>query len=230
MPLTDLFKHVQASEKGPVTVAGLVINPADPASAVQVPVRAVSDILQAAGKLAQRTGAAGGNRITFVKGDILKVKAEAIVNAANTALAPGGGVCGIIHGAAGPELARECETLGGCQVGGAKITGGYRLEQKYVIHAVGPVYDGTDRCAGLLASAYKSSLDLAKEKGIHSIAFPAISTGIFGYPKKEAARVALGALTQWFKENASYGMTIYMVAYDQETFDIYKQFAPEKKN
>ena len=95
---------------------------------------------------------------------------------------------------------------------------------------MGPVYDGTDRCAGLLASAYKSSLDLAKEKGIHSIAFPAISTGIFGYPKKEAARVALGALTQWFKENASYGMTIYMVAYDQETFDIYKQFAPEKKN
>ena len=95
---------------------------------------------------------------------------------------------------------------------------------------MGPVYAGTESCAGLLASAYKSSLDLAKEKGLHSIAFPAISTGIFGYPKKEAARVALGALTQWFRENASYGMTIYMVAYDQETFDIYKQFAPEKKS
>ncbi|MBQ1923473.1 MAG: macro domain-containing protein [Lachnospiraceae bacterium] len=186
--------------------------------------------MQAAGTLAQKTGRTGGNKITFVKGDILKIKAEAIVNAANGALSPGGGVCGIIHQAAGPELARECASLGGCETGGAKITKGYRLEQKYVIHAVGPVYDGTESCAGLLASAYKSSLDLAKEKGLHSIAFPAISTGIFGYPKKEAARVALGALTQWFRENASYGMTIYMVAYDQETFDIYKQFAPEKKS
>ena len=230
MPMTDLFKQVLASEKGPVTVAGLVINPADPASAVQIPARALSDLMQAAGTLAQKTGRTGGNKITFVKGDILKIKAEAIVNAANGALSPGGGVCGIIHQAAGPELARECASLGGCETGGAKITKGYRLEQKYVIHAVGPVYDGTERCAGLLASAYKSSLDLAKEKGLHSIAFPAISTGIFGYPKKEAAQVALGALTQWFRENASYGMTIYMVAYDQETFDIYKQFAPEKKS
>jgi O-acetyl-ADP-ribose deacetylase (regulator of RNase III) len=171
-----------------------------------------------------------GNKITCVKGDILKIKAEAIVNAANTALAPGGGVCGVIHRAAGPELAEECASIGGCQVGGARITKGYRLQQKYVIHAVGPVYDGTDRCRSLLASAYKSSLDLAREKGIHSIAFPAISTGIFGYPKKEAAQVAIGALGQWFRENASYGMTIYMVAYDQETFEIYQQLAPVKKD
>ena len=230
MPMTDIFRQVLASEKGPVKVEGIVINPADPASAVQIPVRALGDILQAAKQAAERAGMTGKNRITFVKGDILKVKAEAIVNAANEALSPGGGVCGIIHAAAGPELAEECRRIGGCRTGEAKITKGYKLEQKYVIHAVGPVYDGTENCAGLLASAYKSSLDLAREKGIHSIAFPAISTGIFGYPKKEAARVAIGALTQWFRENASYGMTIFMVAYDQETFDIYKEYAPEKKN
>lgn len=226
MPMKDLFQQVLSSEKGPVTVSGLVVNPADPACAVQIPAAALSDMLKAARKAAEMRG----NKITFVKGDIIKIKAEAIVNAANTALAPGGGVCGVIHRAAGPELAEECASIGGCPVGGARITKGYRLQQKYVIHAVGPVYDGTDRCRSLLASAYKSSLDLAREKGIHSIAFPAISTGIFGYPKKEAAQVAIGALGQWFRENASYGMTIYMVAYDQETFEIYQQLAPVKKD
>ena len=152
-----------------------------------------------------------------------------IVNAANSALTPGGGVCGAIHAAAGPELARECARIGGCNTGSAVITGGYRLEAKYVIHAVGPVYHGTADDSLLLASAYTSSLDLAREKGLHSIAFPAISTGIYGYPRQEAAGIALKAVTGWIQKNASYGMTVFMVAYDQETFDIFQKMMPKKK-
>ena len=123
---------------------------------------------------------------------------DAIVNAANERLAPGGGVCGVIHRAAGPGLAEACVRVGGCPTGGARITEGYALSARHVIHAVGPVWQGgTEGEDGLLASAYRSSLDLAKRHGIASIAFPAISTGIYGYPLKRAAGIADAAVCGW---------------------------------
>ena len=125
---------------------------------------------------------------------------ECIVNAANETLLGGGGVDGAIHRAAGPELKVECATLGGCHVGEAKITKGYRLKAKYVIHTVGPRYP-TQNCRENLARCYTASLELAKENGIHSIVFPAISTGKFSYPKKEACAVAMETVCHWLQQN-----------------------------
>ena len=224
MPLRDILRRVAASEKGQPAVAGLVLNPADRQTSVPLTAEVVRGILKALEGAVKKPG----NKITFVKGDITKIKAECIVNAANSALTPGGGVCGAIHAAAGPELARECAEIGGCNTGSAVITGGYGLPAGHVIHAVGPVYHGTAEASTLLAAAYTNSLDLAMEKGLHSIAFPAISTGIYGYPKEEAAGVALKAVTDWIRKNPAYGMTVFMVAYDQETFDIYRKMVPEK--
>jgi O-acetyl-ADP-ribose deacetylase len=131
-------------------------------------------------------------RIEAVEGDITKLAVDAIVNAANEALAPGGGVCGAIHRAAGPELAAECRTLGSCPTGEARITQGYALPAKWVIHAVGPVWRGGGAGeADLLAGCYRSSLALAESRGLRSIAFPAISTGIYGYPLEPATRIAV---------------------------------------
>jgi O-acetyl-ADP-ribose deacetylase len=127
--------------------------------------------------------------------DITTLDTDAIVNAANESLAPGGGVCGAIHRAAGPELARACAALGHCPTGEARITPGFRLPAGYVIHAVGPVWrGGGEGEAELLASAYRSSLRLAEEHGLRSIAFPAISTGIYGYPLDQATDVAVRAV------------------------------------
>lgn len=130
--------------------------------------------------------------LTVKQADISKLDVDAIVNAANSALARGGGVCGAIHHAAGPELLEECRGLGGCEVGDAKLTGGYRLKARFVIHAVGPVWRGGDHGeAELLSSCYRRSLELAAQNGAHSVAFPAISTGIFGYPVERAAPLAV---------------------------------------
>ena len=135
------------------------------------------------------------DRIEIVEGDITTLDVDAIVNAANTMLAPGGGVCGAIHRASGPELAEACAKLGGCDTGEAKITPGFRLPARYVIHAAGPVWGGGERGEDrLLANCYRNSLTLAVEQGLTSIAFPAISTGIYGFPPARAAHIAVGTV------------------------------------
>jgi len=130
------------------------------------------------------------NKLEVMQGDITKLAVDAIVNAANSSLLGGGGVDGAIHRAAGPELVKECRTLGGCPTGEARITKGYNLAARHVIHTVGPVYSGVPRDAALLASAFRSSIELAVNHSLRSIAFPAISCGVYGYPMQEAALIS----------------------------------------
>lgn len=157
-------------------------------------------------------------------GDITQFEGECIVNAANRSLLGGGGVDGAIHRAAGPQLLEECRTLGGCGTGEAKITKGYRLKAKYVIHTVGPIYSGTEEDAVLLSACYRNSLDLAKKHDIQSIAFPAISTGVYGYPFREATTIAVETVKTWLKENENEPMHITFYCFGQERYRLYREY------
>ena len=164
-------------------------------------------------------------RIAVTQGDITTFQVDAIVNAANKSLLGGGGVDGAIHRAAGPELKEECRKLGGCETGQAKITKGYRLPAKHVIHTVGPVWHGGDRDEErLLAECYKNSLQLAVDNGLKTVAFPSISTGAYGFPIEKAAPIAIGTVKE-FLENHPEIEKVYFVTFSDRDLEVYLRTA-----
>jgi O-acetyl-ADP-ribose deacetylase len=172
-----------------------------------------------------------GKILRLITGDITRVPADAIANAANSGLAGGGGVDGAIHRAGGPSIMRELDQIrtriGRCPTGGAVVTGAGNLPAKYVFHAVGPVYrDGNHGETELLASCYRKCLELAEEHGVHTISFPSISTGIYGYPMPDAAAVALGEVTRHLLRPDTQVREVIFVLYDQRAYDVHAAAMP----
>ena len=163
------------------------------------------------------------DKIELIQEDITQLKVDGIVNAANKSLLGGGGVDGAIHRAAGPELLEECKTLKGCNTGEAKITKGYKLPAKYVIHTVGPVWNGgNNNEIKLLTNCYLNSLKLASKHGLQTLAFPNISTGVYRFPKEKAADIAIATVTDYLKKDKSIEKA-YFVCFDNENYAIYKE-------
>lgn len=163
-----------------------------------------------------------GSRITAIEGDITRLSVDAVVNAANESLQGGGGVDGAIHRAAGPELLEHCRSLDGCPTGEARITPGYRMAARHIVHTVGPVWQGGD--AGedaLLAACYRNSLDLAAENGARTIAFPAISTGAYGFPRERAADIAVATVTDWLARRDGMDLVVFC-CFDASTTALYE--------
>lgn len=199
-------------------IAGIIFNPTSDAP-FNVQSKMIKELLSDAKKNAQK------NAVSVWRGDITTLDCDAIVNAANKTLLGGGGVDGAIHRAAGNELVHECAALHGCATGEAKITFGYNLAASYVIHTVGPIYNENGDLPAQrleLANCYQNSLDLACRYHLHSIAFPAISTGAYGYPIEEAARIALLTCTQWLNAHPDYGMNIILTCFNSATLKAYQ--------
>lgn len=167
------------------------------------------------------------SRIQCITGDITLMDTDAIVNAANSSLLGGGGVDGAIHRAAGPELLAECRTLGGCPTGEARLTKGYNLTAAYVIHTVGPIFSGAPSDPERLAACYRNSLDLAAENNIHSIAFPAISCGVYRYPVEDAARIAIDTCLDFLTTHPSLDRIVF-VLFSEDFLQIYQRIIAEK--
>jgi len=167
------------------------------------------------------------NRMEVQQGDITQLAVDAIVNAANSSLLGGGGVDGAIHRAAGPDLLAECRTLGGCPTGEAKITKGYRLAAKFVIHTVGPVYSGKPSDKVRLASCYENSLRLAAENNVKTIAFPAVSCGVYGYPIEKACQVAVDTVAKFLEKNSLPEKVIF-VLFSPDYMKVYEDCLKEK--
>lgn len=162
-------------------------------------------------------------RIELIRGDITRLSVDAIVNAANNSLLGGGGVDGAIHRAAGPELLEECRSLNGCPTGEARLTNGYNLPAGYVIHTVGPVWQGgKNNEEQLLAACYRNSLKLAVENGLKTIAFPNISTGVYRFPKTKAAEIAVREVSSFLRRNRRFRKVIFVV-FDEENYQIYRE-------
>lgn len=169
------------------------------------------------------------SEIKIVKGDITTFDGDCIVNAANSSLLGGGGVDGAIHRVAGKQLLEECKLLKGCHTGEAKITKGYNLDASYVIHTVGPIYSGKHQDEHDLRACYQNSLDLAKKYDIHSIAFPCISCGVYGYPIKDACRIALDTMASWLDHNNDYTMKIVVYCFEEDTYSGYQELTTYKE-
>ena len=161
--------------------------------------------------------------INVIRCSVVEMATDAIVNAANNSLLGGGGVDGAIHAAAGPSLLAECYGLGGCATGDAKITNGYNLKARYVIHTVGPVYHGTERDAVLLASCYSRCMDIAFEHKLHSISFCCISTGVYGYPLQEASEIATKTIKNWLVSHSEADIDVYFCCFNDREYAVYNK-------